>query len=492
MTFSNGAHSINLPSGEKWILSSDGLFRLNEAEGIFEEISSSEIPKDDFTNTSYLCWGKRNEGIYYFDPESQNLIHIPDHQAKWPSAIMPDGRNSFWFSSFTSKGVALGISLVAFIPGYFTNTLIISPDSSSPAVYSVIMDKDRNIWIGIRGYDHIVQFKPDGSVSGKDYLDSEILSYSGHIRSMIPVENGIWIGYFSKLLQFFNYNTGKFTEHNAEARGYRAMTVDANGNLYIGTNNLSRYYPASGKTETLFSNDAPDAMFKLYADTSGIVWAGMSESRLIRFNTFTGKGSIIKVTPGVTNVEDIIPGDDGDLWLALLGMGVCRYNTIKGTFKYYTTSKGLSNNTTYSLLRDKNGRIWVSTNDGISMIDPESDHIMAFDETDGIAISEFNSGAKYKTDDGEFFFGGMGGFIRFRPDSMSLAMTNVSRQRLLLTNLEVSGDTRHVQGGLNESDTIVLARGENNFHLSFSSTDFVNSGRTIFRYMTLASQQELD
>ncbi len=155
---------------------------------------------------------------------------------------------------------------------------------------------------------------------------------------------------------------------------------------------------------------------------------------------------------------------DGDLWLALLGKGVCRYNTTKGTFKYYTTATGLSNNTTYGLLRDKHGDIWVSTNDGISMIHPENDHIRVFDETDGIAISEFNSGARFISDDGEFFFGGMGGFVRFYPDSILLTEEN-NRQRLLLTNLEVSGETRSLPGDLNESDTIILDRGENNFHL---------------------------
>ncbi len=194
---------------------------------------------------------------------------------------------------------------------------------------------------------------------------------------------------------------------------------------------------------------------------------------------------------GSTNIEDIISGEEGDLWLALLGKGVCRYNTIKGTFKYYTTADGLSNNTTYSLLRDNQGHIWVSTNHGISMIDPETGHIRVFDESDGIAISEFNSGAKFTSDNGEFIFGGMGGFVRFYPDSISLR-TEGSRHRILLTSLEVSGDKRHLPGDLNDSDTIILERGENNFHLSFSSTDFTNSAKTIFRYMLSGCQQDMD
>jgi hypothetical protein len=209
----------------------------------------------------------------------------------------------------------------------------------------------------------------------------------------------------------------------------------------------------------------------------------MPESRLLKYDTSTGEASVIKVAPGTSNIEDIIAGADGDLWLALLGKGVCRYNTITGTFRYYTTSKGLSNNTTYSLLKDKSGHIWVSTNNGISMIHPESDHIRTFDESDGIAISEFNSGAKFMADDGEFIFGGMGGFVRFYPDSIKLPTELTYDRRILLTRFEVSGEAKILPGALNKTDTIILDKGENNFHLSFSSTDYINTKKIIFRYM---------
>lgn len=469
------------PYGSMWVFSNDGIFRLDEADCVFRE-QPAVLPREEFTGSKVLYWGKRGDGIYILNNSTGKLIHIPDDQAKWLSSFMSDGGDSFWYSNVTSFGVAQGISMAALIPGYFRNTLIESPDSTTPAVYSVIMDRDKNVWAAVRGFDHIVRISPDGHTWQEAKSDRKTLSEAGYIRSLLPVQSGIWIGYYINLLQFYDYKTERITNHNAKARSFRAITTDRTGNVYIGTDNISLYRPHTGETEILWPPDPNVSMFRLYADTSGTVWAGMNSSRILKYDTKTGERSVIRVANGISNVEDIIQGENGDLWLALLGKGVCRYNTVNGTSRFYTTSKGLSNNTTYSLLRDRGGNIWASTNDGISMINPETDRIRTFNEADGIGISEYNSGAKFIASDGEFFFGGMGGFIRFYPDSISNQEKSGSRQRILFTDLRVSGESKHMQGILNTIDTLIFSRGENNFHLYFCSSDFVNSEKTIFRY----------
>jgi LytS/YehU family sensor histidine kinase len=51
-----------------------------------------------------------------------------------------------------------------------------------------------------------------------------------------------------------------------------------------------------------------------------------------------------------------------------------------------------------------------------------------------------------------------------------------------LTDFSVSGEKKVLRKALNDSDTITLSKGETNFQLSFSSTDFLNSDKTLFRY----------
>ena len=57
--------------------------------------------------------------------------------------------------------------------------------------------------------------------------------------------------------------------------------------------------------------------------------------------------------------------------------------------------------------------MWVSTNAGISRINPATGIIRTFGLNEGLNINEFNSGASYKDDNGEFFMGGMGGLVSF-------------------------------------------------------------------------------
>lgn len=468
-------------TGNKWLFSENGLFRFDEKLERYT-LFKGPLPKSEFTGRKSFYWGDPDEGLYYFIPASGRIINIPERESKWPCAIMGEGKYSFWFGSMASQGVAAGLSMVSIIPGYFSNTLIPSSDSSTPAVYSVIIDRDNVVWTGVRGFDHIVRISPGGSHSITDRLSQEMLRNAGHIRTMIPAPEGIWIGYYVDLLQFYDYESGKYTVHKPSARNFRAMVLDPEGNLYIGSEGkLMKYYPSMRKTDILWEDPEPGSIFSVLYDQE-IVWAGMSHSRLLRYNTFTGEASVIKAAGGVSNIEDIITGEEGEIWLALLGKGVCRFNTVNNTFTYYTTSKGLSNNTTYCLLKDRPGHIWVSTNHGISRIDPVNGSIRTFDEADGIAISEFNSGASFISAAGEFLFGGMGGYIRFHPDSINTAVEAEKSTDLLLSSLEVSGVERHLHKALNESDTIILERGENNLHITFSSNDFVNSDKILYRY----------
>src|SRR5664280_600772 len=467
------------PSGAKWIFSNIGLFRLDEKRGAFKEYRGC-IPAGELAGKPFFIWGWRNDGIFIFNTQKGKLNHIPREVTKMPGAILPDNQSSFWFSSTTSSGVAQGLRHLVFTPDIFRNHLITDQDSAAPAVYSAIRDKNDNILVGLRGYDHILKCLNDGEEASIDRLSPALYKKAMHIRSMNPVDNGVWIGYFGKLLQFYNYSTSSFINYFPDVSTLRTILPDKNNNLFIGTDDLSIFSPATGKTEVLWRSGNIYAILKMYLDNDGILWGAMTGGKILRYDTIAHKASVINLTIARCNVEDIIPGDYGELWLALLGEGVCRYNLKSGAFKYYTTAEGLSNNTTYNLLRDRSGNIWVSTNKGISRINPNTGKIRTYGPNDGLAISEFNSGAKFMGSNGEFLFGGMGGFVRFFPDSVDFAETPSRIQKILITGLEVSGSPRNLPKPIEESDTVILLKGENNFHFTFASTDFVNSDKTIF------------
>ena len=200
------------------------------------------------------------------------------------------------------------------------------------------------------------------------------------------------------------------------------------------------------------------------------------------FDLETGNNKCIRIIKGITNIEDICAGDDGNLWLATLGTGVCRYNPVTDEKHFYTTSSGLSNNTTYSILKDKKGNIWVSTNYGISVINPESGLIRVFSENDGLRIHEFNSDAAWETDDGMFLFGGVGGAVEFDPEQLLGNQVVAHQNHIIIKELEVSAKRKILDIPVYKADTVILDKGENNFHISFVIPDYRDPEKIRYRY----------
>ncbi|MBK9554204.1 MAG: hypothetical protein IPO45_18865 [Saprospiraceae bacterium] len=76
-------------------------------------------------------------------------------------------------------------------------------------------------------------------------------------------------------------------------------------------------------------------------------------------------------------------------------------------------SDGLPDNTVYGILADTRGNLWLSTNHGISVFNILKQSFTNFDVYNGLQSNEFNTGAYFKSSDGEMFFGGISGYDRF-------------------------------------------------------------------------------
>lgn len=468
------------PGGTKWILSNRGLFRLDEGSSLFIP-QKYDIDSGELTGEDIFVWGEFYDGIYVFDTSDKIIKHLPSSITGYPMAIMPDNDNILWFSGVSSNGAPQGLSEVIFTSGFFRNRMIQTPDSTQPAVYSLVTDDRNNTWVGIRGYKDLLVIGNDGTETSEGNLSPEIIDRAGHIRSMAVTSDGIWIGYYLRLLRFYSFKDRKFTEFYPEIDACRTM-LPFNGKICVSTNNLYTFDPKTGQTDTIWRSYSSLGAYKMYPDTGDFVWCGMAKGTLARVNLRTGEGMMIKIPPGNSNIEDLIKDGKGNFWLATLGDGVCRYNPETGDIRYFTTQDGLSNNTTYNLLEDSGSNIWVSTNNGISRINPASGQIRSFGLPDGLKIHEFNSGAKFRCDDGEFLFGGMGGFVRFYPDSLYSEEKNPAGHRIFFTGFEVSGVKRSLPEPINDSDTVRLNPGENNFHITFSTSDFRYANNIRYRY----------
>ena len=87
-------------------------------------------------------------------------------------------------------------------------------------------------------------------------------------------------------------------------------------------------------------------------------------------------------------------------------------------FLQYTTENGLPSNVIYGILEDAYGRLWISTNQGLSCLNPESGKFRNFTIMDGLQGNQFNAGAYCRKDNGYMLFGGVNGITSFRPETL--------------------------------------------------------------------------
>ncbi len=472
-------------SGRKWIFSNVGLFLLEKETGIFREFRAP-FPGNEFSGRGCLSWSWYNGGLWLYNMDETRLSHIPDNYCRLLRGVFCQNKDLIWFSSHSLTGAALGLTRVVFTPDYFKDYPLPGEENNVRAVYAVARDTDNNIWVGMRGKDPLMRITPDSKTLKVRIPDYSDRIDAGAIRSITPTDEGIWIGFFMKLLLFYNFSSGEISLYNPDAHWYRPLAVDNNGDLYLngGTDNktLIRFCPDLQMiTDSIFySSKSP--IYKIVIDPGGIVWCGMNGSLVMKYDPATRKVESFILSKGKYNVEDICVGENGELWLALLGGGVCNFDPVTGRKKFYTTSGGLANNMTYCILKDNSGNIWVSTNTGISRINPETGNIRSFGLNEGLNIIEFNSGASYTCKDGEFLMGGMGGLVGFYPDEINKAVSESGDQKVIVTEVSVSGREKHFRQTPCDPDTILFNKGDNNFKLYFSSSDFVNSANTLFRY----------
>ena len=114
--------------------------------------------------------------------------------------------------------------------------------------------------------------------------------------------------------------------------------------------------------------------------------------------------------------------DDYSLWIGTGGFGlrhITRDSSGNLTSKVYDRESGLRDLSIHGIRKDRAGKIWVSTNIGLSRLDPNTDEIVNYYGNADLQSDEFSNSACLAASDGTLLFGGVDGFNRFDPLKVS-------------------------------------------------------------------------
>ncbi len=174
------------------------------------------------------------------------------------------------------------------------------------------------------------------------------------------------------------------------------------------------------------------------------------------------------------------------LWVATKGGGLNKMNKATGSCEHFTTKDGLPNNVVYAVLPDSMGRLWLSTNQGISCFIPAKKFFHNFTVADGLQANEFNTGAFFQHTDGRLFFGGVSGINIIQPNKF---LFDTSFAPVYFTNLKINNqpiapfDSTGILGAtLETTSSLTLSHHQNFINIGFIATNFHKLGVNHYRY----------
>ncbi len=475
-----------------WFFTSFGLFYKSPRQNLLVE-SKQVTNTTDFTGKPFFYWSCKATGINVIDTKSGEILNIKTDPEKHVSTIFVDSQNNIWNGEFLETYEDIGLTRHVKIPNLFKHYLTDKNEfGNRHLVFPILKDKNNDIWVGTRGLNYVFRIKPDGETIKTNFLTQLKGKKHPIVRSMVEDSQGVWMGCTEDALVNFNFETKKFTTQFLENKGSSINIhniLKDNKNVIInGSLGTYCFTPVSEFLKPKYSAPATEPKFTMVTDGKNGFWQGSTGNLIIHLDSEFRVIGKYKIGDGSTNVEHICPGDNNDVWIAMMGGGLGHLFLETDSFEIFTSADGLSNNTTYSILKDKNGNLWISTNRGISRFNPATKNFRTFGKADGLMIEEFNSDSWFQAEDGEMFFGGVGGFVSFYPDSVEKNLAVQNHNRLLITDFNVSGIPRLFEKPIYDLDTVGLEKGDNNFQLTFASINFTNADKIYYRHRLLGSK----
>lgn len=354
-------------------------------------------------------------------------------------AVYEDNDQKKWIA--TLRG---GVSILNASPDLF-NTVRKEPFAkntlASNFALSFCEDDKHNIWIGTDGGGLSYWNVQTNTFTSYVHDPDDAHSLSGnYVVSLLHDHKGrLWAASFNGGIDLFDKATNHFIHYPC----YDPVKNKYNINLWkLYEDSHHRIWAGSTKDDALFLFNEAKQQFELfdealtnihtlYEDAEGSLWAG-DYSRLIKIDTAGKKHSYLNIG---YPVRAIMEDNNHRLWIGTEGGGLVSYNDATKAVKHYTDVDGLCSNAVLNILKDSEGNLWCSTFNGLAKFNAATHKFTSFYANDGLQSNQFSYNAALKLSDGEFLFGGVRGFNKFRPEAIRKVVVHPP---LLITDFKIN------------------------------------------------------
>ena len=185
------------------------------------------------------------------------------------------------------------------------------------------------------------------------------------------------------------------------------------------------------------------------------------------------------------------------VWFGTSGGGLNKYNLKNDQFTHYTTqNSSIPDDVVYQIQFDSENNLWISTNRGLSKMDPVTEEFTNYTILDGLQHQEFNTNSSVKMPDGTMYFGGINGLNEFHPEDLRTP-NNGQKPHLRITDLYINNEqqspikfenpTSILTKAIDHTEKINLSHHQNTLLFKFAILDFSNPKKNEYEYRLLNS-----
>jgi Signal transduction histidine kinase len=494
-------------------------------------------------------WIGTAKGCYLYN-ETTNLFEVVRYPAVLSTAsvgaIREDHNGKIWIGSDL---FLMNFSVRAFSKSEKFPYQVITQGESSfmlncPSITSLLADIDNNIWIGtvwgglnmmqgvqskFKLYKHepdLPNSLPKTPITGicTDNVGNLILTtntrgiytmnlntsefkkliiskqYSAYNLQAIlnDREGNIWLGTFRNGLIELNKNGAevaifRFNPANPKSipnNDVRCIFQCRNQNIFIGTvKGIAIYNPLKKQIDKVLHLRENADVRTIKEDENGLIWIGTYGNGVATYNPANNELNYQPTRYNLTVVYDLLLNKDS-VWIATHGQGVYLYTQKGKSGRIYSEDEGLSSNFVRSILRDKNGDIWVGTSNGISKINPKTDEIQNFNNQDGVQPQGLTERCCIQLPNGLMAFGGAIGLNTFNPISVnkndicpSVVFTRLSIFNQTITPSNDSRNTSPLKQNISITNSIELKYNQSVFTLEFIGLNYNAAQKIQYAYL---------
>ena len=273
-----------------------------------------------------------------------------------------------------------------------------------------------------------------------------------------PINDGMWIGSNDGMF-FYRYATSELEdpfEGCRNVRGCIGSIITRDGWLWMGCMQGVRVVNLRNRKNGQFENRG--IMHRLDDPHSRIV----------------------------DKISSFCESDDGTLWLGSNGYGL--YRRVLGDdgqeqFEALTQEDGLVYNGVKGIVEDRNGRLWITTQNGLSVYDPQQEAFNNYSQYDGLINPHFYWNSAVKDSSGIIYLGSEGGLIEVLGENTDVSYQgHLTFTSLMVDNQEVQAGSDILDDDISKAGIVRLKESNRSFSISFSALDFGHETQGVYSY----------